>query len=138
MTVMVERFDISLVPDHGRPEVVRFTGQAGVVQVHCDREDGSLWLFAKGPRGGERARVTVPVRLAGDVLGWLERADGEYMPSTGGRLKVKYVGTAPRVVVLGREGLSLPVGEEALGEFRTCLREWATAVNATERRTDGT
>lgn len=127
--VEVERFDVSKVPDHGRPEVARFTGRTGSVAVHCSREDGSLWLFAKGPRGGERARVTVPVRLAGDVLAWQERhVEGSPMPCTGaGRLAIK--GELPAAYIRGeREILYLPLGEAGAAEFATCLREWAEAA----------
>lgn len=127
MTVKVERFTPN--PEHGRPMVASFTGREGRLAVHCSREDGSLWLFAEGPKGGDRGTVVVPVRQAGAVLAWVDDEDAEtMMPSTGrGYLALRYGG-----VMVGVPGWSRdwrmkldPVVRE---ELRTCLREWANAA----------
>lgn len=46
-------------PEHRRPRVASYEGEAGEIHVHINREDGALWLFILGPAGGERGRLAV-------------------------------------------------------------------------------
>lgn len=123
--VTVERFDISRVPEHGRPKVAEFTGREGSVAVHCSREDGSLWLFAKGPAGGDRGGLAVPLESAGELWLWAENPT-PLMPVGGGWLAVRR--GKLHVAARGRRALVMVFDDAALAELLTCLRSWAVAT----------
>lgn len=140
--IEVERFDISQVPDHGRPRVMELRGKPGVLGLHCKRDDGSLWLFAVGPAGGDRGEVVVPVRYAPQLAAWLDGEARGAMPSTMGVLYLDPPdhwpsyrtwpdGAERMLVVRKRAGLSskweMPLDAAATDKLLTALREWEEA-----------
>jgi hypothetical protein len=58
--------------EHGRPKLASFSGPEGELACHVSREDGSLWLFAHGPSGGDRGFVLVQVGEAHRLGAWLD------------------------------------------------------------------
>lgn len=145
MSVTVERFDVDAVPDHRRPRVASFACREGALNVHVSRDDGSLWLFAQGPAGGDRGRMVIALKQAGDLREWLDvgsrpraEASSRRMPFGGGRTylvlrdpPVRQPGVHVQVVV-GVSGwtrrLILPFDVQGFDELMACLREWATAA----------
>lgn len=132
MTVIIERFDPAAKLDHGRPEVLRFTGPEGRLSLHVARVDRSLWLFAHGARGGDLGRVVIPATAlyTTALLGWL---DGELVrgaPSTLGALWIE----PDRVVVADRaerrRKLRLRLDDRSRRALLTFLHEWAEAAAA--------
>lgn len=125
--IKVERFDIAAVPDHARPRIASFTGREGQINVHCSREDGSLWLFVQGPAGGDRGKLAFGTNRAGYVLAWLDAHDGRVLSGGSG-----WMSEENALIRVGRTGLSrtwrMAFNADALSEFRTCLRQWAEAV----------
>lgn len=125
--ITVERFDISAVPDHARPRLAAFTGKEGQINVHCSREDGSLWLFVQGPAGGDRGKLAFGTNRAGYVLAWLDARDNRVLSGGSG-----WMSEENALIRVGRSGLTrtwrMTFDDAALDEFRTCLRQWAEAV----------
>lgn len=120
----VERFVPN--PDHGRPRVASFSGPEGKLSVHCAREDGTLWLFADGPRGGARGEAVVPIRRAADMLRWLDQPTA-LMPTSRGVASLR-----DGELYLGAPGFTRPwkmrLDPAATDAFKLCLREWATTA----------
>jgi hypothetical protein len=78
-TVEVERFDVNSEEQRGfgRPRVVCFrVPKKGQIDVRVQRDDGSLWLWALGPAGGERGKVVVGVKRAAAVVEFVKADDG--------------------------------------------------------------
>lgn len=131
--VEFERFDISTVPEHGRPKIVEFRGDEGRLAVHCERDTGALWLFADGPRGGARGTVVFPVRMAERLLSWLEDGARNAAPSTQGVLWLDRADEGRRTVAVAADALRrarwrMALDEPATDELLSCLRAWATAL----------
>lgn len=136
MTVKVDRFDPDAVPDHKRPRVMQFTAREGSLSVHCSRENGSLWIFATGPAGGDRGTMTVPVARAGDLLTWVGRSGERGAFQAGGAslsLRGQYPGVkvaeGERLLVVsrstGRRVWRMRMDSEAADELLRCLVAWA-------------
>lgn len=129
--VEVERFDITRHPEHGRPRVVEFRSPAGKLVVHCSRDDGSLWMFAVGPAGGDRGQVILPVRRVADVEAWV---DGNRTTGLGGGKG--YLLMRGDFVLVRRIGVTrdwrMEFDAEGREELLTVLREWAAAVRAAQ------
>jgi hypothetical protein len=131
MRTAVERFKPD--PMHGRPKIATFTTSEGELAVHCARDDGSLWVFAHGPRGGDRGECAWGLGRANEVLGWLDRDDRSPLYSSHGWLVVSARVVGGGVILSMFKGgslrsFSISLDEAAHREFRTCLREWAEAV----------
>lgn len=130
--IVVERFDINDEPTHGRPCIAMFTGRAGQLAVHCDRDDGTLWLFAHGPAGGNRGRLALGLQRAGEVLAWLDDPTTllsgvhAWMTLRDGKLYVRRNGSTV--------AWQMPFDPAGLAEFEGCLREWAAAVERKRAR----
>lgn len=127
----VQRFEPE--PSHGRPRIAEFAGPEGAFSVHCNREDGSLWLFASGPRGGERGRAAWGQHRADEMLAWLDHDDRS--PLFGGEGLIYWfarIEGGARVLQMdtqgARRGFGLHLDPAAVDEFKVCLREWAEAV----------
>lgn len=137
MTVEIEHFDVNEHPDHGRPQAVGFSGREGTLNVHISREDGSLWMFADGPSGGDQGHVVIPVRLAGQIRTWLGSDYEGAMPSTSGALWLDLRDDAPgRTLVIARAAgvrrrWQMKLDPNAVREFDACLRQWSEAVMRT-------
>lgn len=145
MAVEVERFNIDEHPEHGRPLVVRFTGKKGRLDVRVERSNGALWIFATGPMGGERGRVAISPRRAGDAIAFTEAGpDGRYV--LGGadyrftlrrpwREREVDTETTDRLVSMTKgssmNSFTLRFERAQLDELFTCLRQWAGASLAT-------
>lgn len=126
--VAIERFDISQVPDHKRPRVMEMRHyKSGTLAVHCSREDGSLWLFALGPRGGDRGHVVVPIRRADELAVWLDGDLSENFVGGAGLIRIR----DGSLVIRDRKAtkvFAMQLDEKDQAEFATCLREWVRAV----------
>jgi hypothetical protein len=120
--MVAERFEPN--SEHGRPKIASFTSPEGAIAVHCDRDDGALWLFAHGPSGGDRGRLVFPLSRAADLLAWTEASDGLISGGARGRMALRDGRLIVGVTGWSRT-LNLPFGDAA--EFLLCLREWALA-----------
>lgn len=126
MTV-AKLFDPALSPDSGRPRVLELHGPEGKLAVHCERATGALYVYATGPRGGDRGYVAFGQNRAGEVLALVEGADdGEALYGAGSWLEL----TAARVELRphAQHGWRMALVGDAREHLLTCLREWATAV----------
>lgn len=138
MTVVVEKFDISLVPGAGRPRIVSFTSREGELSVHCSREDGGLWLLASGPSHGDRGRVVVPVKAAESLAAWLDSECRDSFRSGYGDSCTLMLGATTkgaRAVALTKittrynaSRWSMVLDADAEVELVACLREWVLAA----------
>lgn len=128
----VERFDVSKVPDHGRPRVVEFSAPEGRLALHVSREDGSLWLFGEGPRGGQHGPAVFPLSMAERMLTWLDGGAQGAAPSTMGVVWLDRNEDERKLVIkkdaMHQRGLTMPFDSNAVKELTTALREWATLV----------
>jgi hypothetical protein len=129
MAVEVERFDVNEKPDSGRPRIVEFRGREGTLAVHVSRGDGSLWLFALGPRGGDRGTVAVSVPRAVALLAWLDgETTGFYAGGTWIRWRETGDGEPFELIVaksvMGRHW-RMRFDAPARDELLACLRGWA-------------
>lgn len=123
----ITRYD----PDesHGRPLVMRIIGEEGQLAVHCDRETGGLWLFASGPRGGDKGGVVFGLKAAADVAAWAQEPTERPLVFNGALLlRERAEGWKLHVVPRGRPMWTITLDAAALEELRTCLREWARAA----------
>lgn len=151
MAVEVERFDVDQQPEVGRPLVARFGEKGkGSLNVRVQRDDGSLWLWAMGPQGGDHGHVAFGVNRARGVVDFanaITSTDGRYGvgPSMGGgdyALRVRRPWkdraideeTTDRLVSItkgmGMRSFALRFDAAALDELRTCLRTWASVALA--------
>lgn len=114
-------------PEHGRPKIASFTAREGALAVHCNRDDGALWLFATGPAGGDRGQLVFPLRRAGELLAWTSQPAALLSGGGSGWMSLRN-----GVLVVGVSGwsrqLKLPFGDAA-DELLLCLREWAQTVD---------
>lgn len=129
----IERFNIDEQPTAGRPRVLALRGDAGELAVHVLRENGSLWLYATGPRGGDRGMVVIPTRRAGALAEWLRDGCRNAAPSTTGALWIEDDGEGNlRAIVAERAGRrdrwTLKLDAEMHAELTTCLSSWAETM----------
>jgi hypothetical protein len=127
--VTVQRFDVSQATTSQRPRIVEFTSPTGTLSVHCSREDGSLWLFAAGPRGADRGTLAFPVARAQALLDWTQ----DPQKIIGGARYMMYVKLWTVVIkkqthVLRDFRMVFAEDEDAFLELLTALREWAEAA----------
>lgn len=131
--VVIERFDVSL-SDGTRPKVAEFRSPDGTLAIHCSREDGSLWLFATGPRGGDRGHLALPLHRADAVTEWLDH------PDTVLRASGHYMTLRVRTLIVRRPGVTgkdlqmiFADGDMAWEELQLALRTWAETAQRMER-----
>ena len=112
-------------PEHGRPCILTLTGEPGQLAVHVDREDRSLWLFATGPRGGDRGRWVCPVTRAGAMALWTQDPGvGFYGAEHHLRIRDGELWLF-RSVHDQRTWFRMQLTPEAREMLLLCLREWA-------------
>lgn len=147
--VTVERFDVDAEEQRavGRPRVAAFSvPKRGRFDARVQRDDGSLWLWAIGPSGGDRGRVVFGLKRAALVLDFANAItasnDGGGPSLSGGEYALRVrrpwkdhavdEETTDRLVSVTK-GLSLKpftlrFDAAALDELATLLREWATTT----------
>jgi hypothetical protein len=131
--VTVERFDVSQATTSQRPRIVEFTSRAGTLSVHCSREDGSLWLFAVGPRGGGRGTLAFPVARAQALLEWTQDPQkviggAEYKMYV--KLWTVIIRKHTHILTDSDFRMVFAEDEDAFLELLTALRSWAEAALA--------
>lgn len=127
----------ALDPTHGRPRVLALTGREGRLAVHIQRDDGSLWLFASGPKGGDRGKVVVATRVADKLAAWIADECADTFHYTGrGWITLRPGPDGDRTVVVGTSGLSrtwkMRLDPASLAILVECLHGWATAARSNE------
>lgn len=129
--VRVERFDPADSPTAGRPCVLRLHGPEGTLAVHFERDTGWLWMFALGPRGGERGRLAVPNQRAAEAIAMIVSGERLY----GGECWMWIDRERERVVVRGTtvmaKGWSMKLDDDAVTALAGCVRRWADAMPST-------
>jgi hypothetical protein len=159
MAVEVERFDVNSEEQQGagRPRVACFrVPKEGQIDVRVQRDDGSLWLWALGPAGGERGHIVLAMNralMAVEFANAIHATDERYGAGpglSGGSnyaLRVRRpwkdraidTETTDRLVSvtkgMGMASFTLRFDEAALDELATLMREWgATTLAATEEK----
>ena len=115
-------------PTHGRPRLAALSGPEGELAIHVERESKTLWLFANGPKGGDRGKVIVPVRHAGRLVEWIDAGGDQafgpggegYMVLRDGKLVVSVVGW--------RRSWQIALSDVDREGFLGILRQWAAAA----------
>lgn len=127
----VKLFDPARSPDSGRPVVLELHGPEGKLAVHCERGSNALYVYATGPRGGDRGYVAFGPKRAGEVLSLVAGADdGEALYGAGAWLEL----TAARVELRphAQHGWRMTLVGEAREHLLACLREWAATAKRHE------
>lgn len=124
----VRTFNINSLPDHHRrPCIAEFMDSGGKLAIHCDRDDGSLWLFATGPRGGDRGKIAFALSRAGFVRAWCQQGcvGAIYGARHWVNINVDHVEIHPH----GRaERWKLTLSPDARAELVLAIRSWAEAA----------
>jgi hypothetical protein len=138
MTVTTERHEAD--PTHGRPRILTIKGREGEVSVHVDRESKALWLFATGPRGGDRGRWAVAPSRTTEVQHWLA---GVHEPIYGAEHYLRVVerartGARVRQLELFKSAMgrwfTLELDGDAEAELRLAVGTWVEACEAAGAR----
>lgn len=127
---MIEVEGFTPDPTHGRPRLVEFRGREGRLSVHVERETKALWLFASGPKDGDRGHVVFPVTMAARLVEWLAGGMRNAAPSTTGVLWIEGPRADERMVVVAKDALhrskwQMQFDPKAESVLTTLLREWA-------------
>lgn len=126
----VEFTEVVPTPDAGRPKVAALTSRRqGSLDIHLSR-DGSLWLFAVGPSGGNRGELHFRIADAPDLLKWMEAPD-RLLPAGHAWIKLEDDDTLIVGIPGHKRKWRLDLNHDAVIGFNRFIHAWATAARDT-------